>query len=98
MNCPNCRNKMKKKTDNTPEGVSFTYFKCDKCGEEILDLKQLHAVAEKYREMKKYTAKISKWGESLAVRIPKPLTKKYSLKANTEVTLVPEKNAIKILS
>jgi len=39
---------MKELTGTTPEGVSYKYFKCDKCGEEILDMSQLHNVAKKY--------------------------------------------------
>ncbi len=50
--CTECNGKMKELKDKTPEGVEYTYFKCEKCGEEVLDMKQLHNVAEKYREMK----------------------------------------------
>ena len=98
MNCPKCKSKMVEKKDKTPEGVEYKYHKCSKCKEEIVDMKQLHSVAQQYREMKKYTATISKWGESLAIRMPKELAKKYNLKQNEQVTLVPEKNAIKIVA
>jgi len=30
------------------EGVGYKYYKCQSCGEEIVDMKQLHQVAEKY--------------------------------------------------
>lgn len=98
MNCPKCNGKMSEKKDKTPEGVVYRYRKCGKCGEEIVDMKQLHSVAQQYREMKRYTAKISKWGESFAMRIPKDLVERYNLKQNEEVTLVPEKKAIKIVA
>jgi len=98
MNCPKCSGKMREKKGNTPEGVSYNYFRCNSCGEEIVNMQQLHAVADKYRSMKKYTAKLSKWGQSIGLRIPKPLLEEYSLKQNQEVTLIPEKNAIKIVS
>ena len=98
MNCPKCGNSMIEKKDKTPEGVEYAYSQCSKCGEEIVDMQQLHAVAQSYREMKNYKAKISKWGESLAMRIPKELVKKYGLKQNEDVLLVPEKNAIKIVA
>ncbi len=98
MNCPKCKGKMAEKRDKTPEGVEYRYSKCGKCGEEIVDMKQLHAVAQQYRVMKKYTAKISKWGESLAIRMPKELVKQYSLKQNEDVTLIPDKKAIKIVA
>ncbi|MBN2067327.1 MAG: AbrB/MazE/SpoVT family DNA-binding domain-containing protein [Candidatus Diapherotrites archaeon] len=89
---------MAEKKGTTPEGFEYVYFKCKKCGEEIVDMKQLHSVAKKYREMKKYTAKISKWGESLAMRIPKDLVEQYDLKQNEDVTLLPEKKGIKIVA
>lgn len=98
MNCPKCAGKMVEKKGMTPEGVGYAYSLCGKCGEEIVNMKQLHAVAQQYRETKRYTAKISKWGDSLAVRIPKELAKKYNMKQNGEVTLIPEKEAIKIIA
>ena len=98
MNCPKCSGKMQGKKGNTPEGVSYNYFKCTSCGEEIVNMQQLHEVADKYRLMKKYTAKLSKWGQSIGLRIPKSLLKEYSLKKDQEVTLIPEKKAIKIMA
>ena len=95
--CSECKGEMEELTDKTPEGVGYTYFKCGKCGEEILNMSQLHTVAEKYREMKRFHAKISKWGMSLGLRIPKELVQKYGLKDNEEVAMIPEKEGIKII-
>lgn len=95
--CSECRREMKELTAKTPEGVEYTYFKCNKCGEEILNMSQLHNVAEKYREMKRFHAKISKWGMSLGLRIPKELVKKYNFKDNKEVIMIPDKEGIKII-
>ncbi len=80
-----------------PDGVEYNYFKCEGCGEEIVDMRQLHAVAQKYRAMKRFRAKISKWGMSLGIRIPKELAEKYKLKSNEEVTIVPEEGGIRII-
>ena len=60
-------------------------------------MKQLHNVAQVYREMKRFNAKLSKWGMSLGVRIPKELVEKYNFKDNEEVTMIPEKEGIKII-
>jgi DNA-directed RNA polymerase subunit M/transcription elongation factor TFIIS len=95
--CNECRGTMKEFKDKTPEGVSYSYFKCSKCGEEIVNMKQLHAVAEKYRTIKKYHVKASRWGLSLGVRIPKDLVEKYHFEDNKEVLMIPEKNGIKII-
>lgn len=53
---------MIEKKDKTPEGIGYSYFKCEKCKEEIVDMKQLHHVAEKYRQLKRYKVKVSDWG------------------------------------
>ena len=96
MKCTKCSSKMEEKKGETPEGVSYTYYSCTSCGEEIVDMKQLHSVAQKYRELKRYVVKISKWGDSIAIRIPKELAKEYGLKPNKQANLIPEKEAIKI--
>ena len=59
--------------------------------------KILEDFAQKYREMKRFNAKISKWGLSLGVRIPKELVKKYNLKGNSNVVIIPEKDGIRII-
>ena len=95
--CTECKGNMKELIAKTPEGFEYNYFKCDKCGEEIVNMNQLHNVAEKYRVMKRFNAKISKWGMSLGLRIPKELVQKYHFKDNGEVTMIPEKEGIKII-
>jgi hypothetical protein len=87
---------MEEKQAQTPEGISYRYFACP-CGEEIVNMQQLHDVAEQYRTIKLYRAKVTKWGQSLGFRIPKDLVEKYHFKANDEVALIPEKNSIKVI-
>ncbi len=88
---------MNEKEGVDPNGFCYNYYMCEKCGEKVLDMKQLHEVAKKYREMKRYQTKISKWGLSLGLRIPKEVAKKYNLKDKKSVYLVPEKEFIKIV-
>lgn len=95
--CTECKGNMKELIAKTLEGFEYKYFKCEKCGEEILDMNQLHNVAEKYRAMKRFNAKISKWGMSLGVRIPKELVKRYHLKNEEEVAIIPEEKGIRII-
>jgi antitoxin component of MazEF toxin-antitoxin module len=40
---------------------------------------------------------VTRWGQSLGLRIPKVLAERYKFKANDEVALLPEKNSIKII-
>ena len=95
--CTECKGNMKEFRARTPEGVEYSYFRCESCGEEIVDMKQLHNVAQKYREMKRFNAKISRWGMSLGLRIPKELVKRYHLKDKEDVIIITEKEGIKII-
>lgn len=96
--CAECNGEMKELSAKTPEGVGYSYYKCSSCGEEIVNMNQLHLVAEEYRVMKKYSAKLSQWGLSLGLRIPKELVAKYNLRREKEVIMVPEKGGIKIIT
>ena len=58
--CSECGKKMEEKEDVTPERIAYKYFKCPSCGEEIVDMQQLHDVAKKYRALKRYHAKVTK--------------------------------------
>lgn len=95
--CTDCNGMMHESKAKTPEGIEYSYYKCEKCGEEIVDMKQLHEVAEQYRVLKRYQVKLSKWGLSLGLRIPKELVKKYNLKEEEEVAIIPEKKGIRII-
>ena len=95
--CANCEGIMKLRTGQMPDGISHSYYRCENCGAEILNMSQLHEVAEKYRSLKKYNVKLSKWGLSLGLRIPKELVRKYQLDETKEVAIMPEKKGIKII-
>ena len=96
--CTECKGNLKPAKAKTPEGFEYGYHKCTKCNEEIVDMKQLHEVAEHYRALKKYHVKLSKWGLSLGIRIPKELVEKYKLKDEKEVSIIPEKTGLRIIT
>jgi len=96
--CSECGQAMKELTTKTPENVTYSYYKCERCNEEIVDMSQLHEVAEQYRTLRKYQVKLSKWGLSLGLRIPKELVEKYHLKDEDEVAIIPEKKGIRIMT
>lgn len=50
--CSNCGGKITEKIAKIGEAVNYKYFKCRYCKEEILDMKQLHNVAKKYKNIK----------------------------------------------
>lgn len=54
-------------------------------------------IYRQYRIMKKYDAKLTKWGQSLGLRIPKDIVQKYKFKSDEEVTIILEKEGIKII-
>lgn len=93
--CADCRGKVVQKVGKTPESVAYKYYRCNKCGEELLDMKQLHAVAEEYRTMKTYRVKLTRWGLSLGLRIPKELAAKYHF--GEEVSIIPEKKGLLVI-
>jgi len=45
--CSECKGEMKEFKAKTPKGIEYKYYKCSKCGSEIVDMKQLREVAEK---------------------------------------------------
>ena len=95
--CSECGGTMKELMNKTPEGVEYNYFKCVQCGEEIVNMQQLHNVANKYRIIKNYHVKLSKWGLSLGIRIPKEVVKKYKFRNNEEVIIIPDEQGIKVV-
>ena len=95
--CVECGGMMGEGSGTMPDGIPYKFLHCAKCGEEVLTMDQLHEVAEKYRAMKKYRAKLSRWGASIGMRIPKDLEKQYHLKPERVVTIVPEKQGMRII-
>ena len=96
--CTECGSLMQELQAKTPEGIEYNYYKCKKDGEEIVDMKQLHEVPEHYRALKKYNVKLSKWGLSLGLRIPKELVDRYGLKNEKAVSIIPEKTGLRIIT
>ena len=47
--CSECGTGMWEFTAKTLEDVEYKYYHCSRCGEETIDMNQLHAVAKKYR-------------------------------------------------
>ena len=95
--CGKCRIKMDEKKSFLKDGTPYSHYYCKKCKDSFMDINQLHSVAEVFRERKRNTAKLSRWGVSLGVRIPKELVQRYNLKEKEEVTFIPEENGLRII-
>tara|TARA_Y100000310_G_scaffold328363_1_gene396384 strand:- start:600 stop:764 length:165 start_codon:yes stop_codon:yes gene_type:complete len=54
MKCPMCnKGKMEKVKDVIEQDhIEFEAFKCSNCDEEIMDMKQLHVLANRYRKLR----------------------------------------------
>ncbi len=100
MRCPICnKGEMKPIKDTIKEdGIEFEAFKCSNCGEEIMDMKQLGILANKYRKLRKAKEIVfSKWGNSIAVRIPSEIVEEYKIKSGGQGILTKDKHGIKII-
>lgn len=87
------RIKDKIKEDN----MEFEAWKCTSCGEELVNMEQLKALATKYRKLRQAReVTFAKWGNSLAVRIPTEIVEELKIKPGKHALLNTEDEAIKI--
>lgn len=96
--CPLCTGKMIQIKDSIKEdNVEFEAYKCNKCGEELLDMQQLKGLATKYRGLRKAKAiTFAKWGNSIAVRIPVHIAEQFHLKPGKQGIINSDEEGIKI--
>jgi len=100
MKCPTCKkgNMTKKNKVMEDDGIGYEVYRCNKCGEEVLDMYQLRDLAIKYRKWRKAKEiTFSKWGNSLAVRIPSEIAEKFKIKEGRKGTLTEDKEGIRII-
>ncbi len=99
MKCPICSGKMEKiKDEIKQDNVIFEAFKCSSCGEELMNMKQLKELSNKYRELRKSKeSTFAKWGNSIAVRIPKEFIEGLKIKTGRRAVLKEDKGVIKII-
>ena len=107
MKCPICENgNLKKgKIKENMFGVhlgEFTADICDKCNESFTNEKTTKAIEEAAKKKGLWglgkRTKITRTGNSLAVRIPKEIVNFLKLKEGNEAYIHPEKNKIVIES
>jgi hypothetical protein len=95
--CHECGHPMKEHKGSTQDGLDYVFFRCSGCGVELAGTDQIRRIAEQSRALKTYNAKITKWGQSLGIRIPKELVTTHNMSHNEEVTIVPEAGGFKVL-
>lgn len=99
MKCPICKGEMEKIKDIIEEDkVGFEAYRCESCGEELMDMKQLKVLAKKYRKLrqaKKIT--FAKWGNSIAVRIPSEVVDEYHITSGKHGILTKDREGIRII-
>ncbi len=47
--CSECGQAMEELKTKTPENVTYSYYRCERCDEEIVDMNQLHKAVEQYK-------------------------------------------------
>jgi len=88
---------MKLYSDNI-DGVEYELFKCVDCGEGLLDMQQLKALGEAHKKMRKAKeVTFARWGNSLAVRIPKKLADELSLKSGSHGLMLKDEKGLRII-
>ena len=99
MKCPICKKNMKLIEDVIKEdGIPFQAYKCLSCGEELMNMAQLKQLAMRYRKLRAAkSVTLAKWGNSLAVRIPKAYAALFKLKEGTDAMIIKEKDGLKII-
>ena len=100
MKCPKCSGSMKPVKGVIEEDeVEFNAFRCEKCGEELLDMKQLNKLASHYRKFKEAEKVVfAKWGNSIAVRIPSSYVKELKITPGKSAVLMKERNGLRIIA
>ena len=99
MKCHVCKGNMEKISGKMPiEKVEYEAYRCTQCGEKILNMEQLHDLANKYRTLRKAKqTSFAQWGNSLAIRIPEELVKELKIKPGTRAQITREKGILKII-
>lgn len=83
------------KDNVSEEGVVYEGYKCNSCGEVVLDMGQARTF---YKALEKiYSVKLSKWGESLALRIPAAVARSLKLKPRQKARIVQEDKYFKVV-
>jgi len=102
MNCPNCNGKLiKGKVEESMYGVSLGEFPalvCNRCKESFIDSDVMKDVEEAAKQKGVwglgFKTKITKSGNSLAIRIPKKLANHLRLEEGEETYIHPDKNRL----
>jgi Zn-finger nucleic acid-binding protein len=99
MICPYCKKQMQKTKDIIEQdNIEFDVYECKKCGERLMDMKQLNKLANKYRKLKgAKQVKFAQWGNSLALRISKDLVNELSLKPGKGGLMYKEGKELRII-
>ena len=100
MKCMICKKGEMEKVKDTigQDGIDFEAYRCSSCGEEIVDMKQLDVLANKYRQLRKSKeVTFAKWGNSIAVRIPSDVVAEYNIASGRHAVLTTDKKCIKII-
>ena len=95
MTCPDCGSKKIGLKEGAYKGVGYIAYKCQSCGEETFTLDQAKTLVNAAQEARQVT--FSKWGETLAVRIPAAVVRRFHLKPKSKGKLIEDGGGFKII-
>lgn len=85
MKCIACNKGKMRLVSGRHNGVAYSAYKCDRCGEEIMNLAQTKRFMQATQKAR--TVTFSKWGQALAVRIPVEAVKRLHLNPGEKAKL-----------
>lgn len=80
----------------TRKGVPYQAYRCKQCGEVTFSMAQAEKYLKAAEKAKEVT--MSKWGDSLAIRIPKAIVEACKLRENEKVKIIREKEGFKVIT
>lgn len=93
--CFACGSKIKLAELADEDGVEYEAWKCPKCGEEALDLKQAEKYARKLEEVQRVT--FTQWGKAIGMRIPARMARRLGIRPRQKARIMQGKRWIKIV-
>jgi len=92
--CLSCGGRLEKKI-GLHKGVEYSAFKCDDCGEQIMDFAQATNYMDKAEKARQVT--FSRWGQAIAIRIPVEIARAFKIKVKEKARIIAEKDGFKVI-
>ncbi len=92
--CLSCDGMLEKKVGKH-KGVEYSAYRCAECGEQIMDFTQAMNYMDNAEKSRQVT--FSKWGQSIAIRIPVEIARAFKIKIREKARIITEKDGFKVI-